>query len=81
MAGLDGALVGAGNPLLDLSAVVDQPLLDKYGVSGDPLDRFAMGDERTVTCRSACLPHARLPLMPSRFRPVCLVRSWSWATR
>lgn len=34
MAGLDGVLLGAGNPLLDLSAVVDQPLLDKYSVSG-----------------------------------------------
>lgn len=33
MAGLEGALLGAGNPLLDISAVVDQPLLDKYGVS------------------------------------------------
>ena len=33
MAGLEGAILGAGNPLLDLSAVVDQALLDKYGVS------------------------------------------------
>ena len=33
MAGLAGAILGAGNPLLDLSAVVDQALLDKYGVS------------------------------------------------
>ena len=34
MAGLEGAILGAGNPLLDLSAVVDQALLDKYGVRG-----------------------------------------------
>lgn len=33
MAGLEGALLGAGNPLLDLSAVVDEALLTKYGVS------------------------------------------------
>lgn len=32
MAGLEGALVGAGNPLLDISAVVTKELLDKYGV-------------------------------------------------
>lgn len=29
-AGLEGALLGAGNPLLDLSAVVDEALLKKY---------------------------------------------------
>lgn len=33
MAGLEGALLGAGNPLLDLSAVVDEALLKKYDVS------------------------------------------------
>ncbi|KAL4459058.1 hypothetical protein ABPG75_013923 [Micractinium tetrahymenae] len=32
MAGLEGALLGAGNPLLDLSAVVDEALLKKYGL-------------------------------------------------
>lgn len=32
MAGLEGALVGAGNPLLDISAVVTKELLDKYGL-------------------------------------------------
>ena len=31
-AGMDGALLGAGNPLLDISAVVTQELLDKYEV-------------------------------------------------
>lgn len=30
--GLVGALLGMGNPLLDISAVVDQAFLDKYGV-------------------------------------------------
>ena len=34
MAGLEGALLTAGNPLLDISAVVSQELLDKYGVRG-----------------------------------------------
>lgn len=32
MANLEGALVGLGNPLLDISAVVDQAFLDKYDV-------------------------------------------------
>jgi len=32
--GLVGALLGMGNPLLDISAVVDQAFLDKYDVSG-----------------------------------------------
>ncbi len=32
MAGVEGALVGLGNPLLDISAVVDQAFLDKYEV-------------------------------------------------
>jgi hypothetical protein len=32
MANFDGALVGLGNPLLDVSAVVDQAFLDKYDV-------------------------------------------------
>lgn len=32
MAGLQGVLLGMGNPLLDISAVVDQALLDKYKV-------------------------------------------------
>ena len=32
MAGLSGVLLGCGNPLLDLSAVVDQSMLEKYGV-------------------------------------------------
>lgn len=31
--GLVGALLGMGNPLLDISAVVDQAFLDKYEVS------------------------------------------------
>ncbi|KAK2075617.1 adenylate kinase [Prototheca wickerhamii] len=30
MAGLQGVLLGMGNPLLDISSVVDQALLDKY---------------------------------------------------
>lgn len=33
MAGLQGALLGAGNPLLDISAVVDANLLEKYGLT------------------------------------------------
>ncbi len=32
MANVEGALVGLGNPLLDISAVVDQAFLDKYEV-------------------------------------------------
>lgn len=32
MAGLRGVLLGMGNPLLDISAVVEQSLLDKYKV-------------------------------------------------
>lgn len=31
-AALQGSLLGIGNPLLDISAVVDQGFLDKYGV-------------------------------------------------
>jgi adenosine kinase len=34
MSGLVGALLGMGNPLLDISAVVDQAFLDKYEVRG-----------------------------------------------
>lgn len=36
MAGLQGALLTAGNPLLDISAVVTEDLLAKYGVSTWP---------------------------------------------
>lgn len=32
MPGLTGALLGMGNPLLDVSCNVDQAFLDKYGV-------------------------------------------------
>jgi adenosine kinase len=32
MSGLVGSLLGLGNPLLDVSAVVDQAFLDKYEV-------------------------------------------------
>jgi hypothetical protein len=32
MSGLRGVLLGLGNPLLDVSAVVDQAFLDKYDV-------------------------------------------------
>lgn len=32
MAGLESVLLGMGNPLLDISAVVDQALMDKYGL-------------------------------------------------
>lgn len=32
----------SGNPLLDISAVVDQPLLDKYGVSPSSLTRISL---------------------------------------
>lgn len=46
MAGLAGVLLGAGNPLLDLSAVVDQPLLDKYGVS-----RAGIGSIAVEACK------------------------------
>lgn len=31
----DGALVGIGNPLLDISANVDDGLLQKYGLKAD----------------------------------------------
>ncbi len=37
MANFEGALVGLGNPLLDVSAVVDQAFLDKYDVRSDLL--------------------------------------------
>lgn len=48
MADLQGALLGMGNPLLDISAHVDQAFLDKYEVRGShkqptwvsPLDRW-----------------------------------------
>ena len=33
MTGLVRSILGMGNPLLDVSAVIDQPFLDKYGVS------------------------------------------------
>ena len=33
MTGLVRSILGMGNPLLDVSAVVDQDFLDKYGVS------------------------------------------------
>lgn len=33
MAGLEGAFLCLGNPLLDVAAVVDQTFLDKYEVS------------------------------------------------
>lgn len=33
MAGLEGSILGAGNPLLDISALVTPELLEKYGVS------------------------------------------------
>lgn len=45
MAGLEGALLTAGNPLLDISAVVSQELLDKYGVSGVNFEMKATGGE------------------------------------
>jgi hypothetical protein len=35
--GLVGCLLGLGNPLLDISAVVDQAFLDKYEVSRQEL--------------------------------------------
>lgn len=33
MTGLVRSILGMGNPLLDVSAVIDQRFLDKYGVS------------------------------------------------
>lgn len=33
-AAFQGSLLGIGNPLLDISAVVKQDFLDKYGVRG-----------------------------------------------
>ncbi len=33
MTGLVRSILGMGNPLLDVSAVIDQSFLDKYGVS------------------------------------------------
>lgn len=35
MSGLNGVVLGLGNPLLDVSAVVDQAFLDKYDVRPD----------------------------------------------
>lgn len=40
--GLVGALLGMGNPLLDISAVVDQAFLDKYEVSYARALNFSM---------------------------------------
>ena len=34
MTGLVRSILGMGNPLLDVSAVVDESFLKKYGVSG-----------------------------------------------
>jgi hypothetical protein len=41
----DGALVGLGNPLLDISAVVDQAFLDKYDVRDALMSQIATCDD------------------------------------
>jgi adenosine kinase len=55
MAGLEGALLGMGNPLLDVSSVVDQAFLDKYGVRtcSAPL---ALGTNHLAPSTSQWLP-------------------------
>lgn len=42
---LEGVLLGMGNPLLDISAVVDEAFLAKYApISLAPLPRFVRPD-------------------------------------
>lgn len=48
MAGFEGALLGMGNPLLDIISDVDQAFLDKYKVS-DALNQFP------ATLQTTCL--------------------------
>jgi hypothetical protein len=50
MASFDGALVGLGNPLLDVSAVVDQAFLDKYDVRSALLSQVTTQDEGDCQC-------------------------------
>ena len=58
MAGLEGSILGAGNPLLDISAVVEQDLLDKFEVC------FADAATHLQVQCSTQLPH--IPRMVAR---------------
>lgn len=44
---MSAVLLGMGNPLLDISAKVDQEMLDKYGV------RLPLSSDCVETCQAA----------------------------
>lgn len=52
---LKGALLGLGNPLLDVSSNVDQAFLDKYGVSLGVAAARAARDKEATKC-GGCTP-------------------------
>jgi len=47
-----GVLLGMGNPLLDISAQVDQELLDQFEVRGQPPRGACKESERMQDARS-----------------------------
>ncbi len=52
MADLQGAICGLGNPLLDISAHVDQAFLDKYQVPVSPASTIAASEPQTPLRRA-----------------------------
>lgn len=62
---MSGVLLGMGNPLLDISAKVDQALMEKYGVR--PARAFGAQQCRAVPQRL----HAQGQQPPPHSRPIC----------
>ena len=71
MADLKGAICGLGNPLLDISAHVDQAFLDKYQVLTDMLGRLPPQMQWSELARIA----------PRDSRQTLLMRRSSWRLR
>lgn len=50
MTGLVGSILGMGNPLLDVSAVIDEKFLEKYGVRDSPPEVLKDACTRDLHC-------------------------------
>ena len=50
MTGLVGSILGMGNPLLDVSAVIDEKFLEKYGVRDSPPEVLRDACTRDLHC-------------------------------
>lgn len=61
MTGLVRSILGMGNPLLDVSAVIDEKFLEKYGVGESCCFQWMLDPRHHFTLRVCCAARQKQP--------------------